>query len=185
MKILAATPDKMDPATKPMGFPALKHAKALFFLWEGRSYAAPRIPIAGGTVAAAQSPINPQKTSIYMAFVAKPAIRAETANAPMENIKRLRRPKVSATLAKKRRKAPEVSLYHGISYSRSIAQVWATYAALACTQVISALVMFNVVAMGAVITLQAPFKSVPMARDIVAVKTKRHSCIVEVKHFGR
>ncbi len=110
-KSLSAIPEKMLPKTKPTGFPALKQANALFFRFEGTEYAAPSIPTAGGTAAAPQSPKIPQKTSRYMAFVAKPAIRDETEKAPIAEIKRDRRPNVSATLAKKRRNAPELSLF--------------------------------------------------------------------------
>lgn len=49
-------------------------------------------------------------TSMYIAFVAKPVMRLAMQNAPMEEMRRERRPKVSATLAKKRRKAPELRL---------------------------------------------------------------------------
>jgi len=49
--------------------------------------------------------------SRYIAFVAKPAMREEIEKAPIENINNERRPKVSATLAKKSRKAPEERLF--------------------------------------------------------------------------
>jgi hypothetical protein len=42
--------------------------------------------------------------------VEKPAMRLDTAKAPMLKISKDLRPKVSATLAKKRRKEPELSL---------------------------------------------------------------------------
>lgn len=100
----------MVPITKPTGLPALKHANAMFFLFDGCSYAAPRIPTAGGTAAADQRPNMPARMSRYMAFVAKPVTRLETENAPMLKMSRDRRPKVSATLAKKRRSAPELRL---------------------------------------------------------------------------
>ena len=49
-------------------------------------------------------------TSMYMAVVAKAVMRLARQKAPMEVMRRERRPKVSATLAKKRRKAPELRL---------------------------------------------------------------------------
>jgi hypothetical protein len=98
------------PRTAPRGFPALKHANAAFFLFDGLSYAAPRMPTAGGTAPADQRPSRPVKTSRYRALVAKPPIKLETAKAPKLKIRRERRPKVSATLAKKRRNAPDVRL---------------------------------------------------------------------------
>jgi hypothetical protein len=107
---LSATPLKILPSTKPTGFPALKQANALFFLLEGCSYAAPRIPTAGGTAPADQKPRSPVKISRYMGLVAKPAMRAERENAAMLTMSNGRRPKVSATFAKKRRKAPELNL---------------------------------------------------------------------------
>ena len=110
MNKLAATPEKIQPKTNPTGLPAEKHAKALFFRFEGCSYAAPRIPTAGGTAAADQRPRRPPKTSRYMALVENPAIRDDTAKAPIAKIRSDRRPKVSATLAKKRRNEPELKL---------------------------------------------------------------------------
>lgn len=107
----AAAPDNRHPKTKPTGLPAEKQANALFFLLEGFSYAAPRIPTAGGTAAADQRPNSPPNTSRYMAFVAKPVMSEEMANAPMLKMSSGRRPKVSATFAKNRRKAPELKLY--------------------------------------------------------------------------
>ena len=71
------------------------------------------MPTAGVTAAADQRPRIPQKTSMYMAFVAKPVMSAVRLKPPMEKIKRERRPKVSATFAKKRRKAPQVRLWFG------------------------------------------------------------------------
>ena len=100
----------MLPMTNPTGFPALKHANARFFRFEGGPYAAPRIPTAGGTAAADQSPNKPPKTSIYIALVENPAMREDAANAPMLKIKSDRLPKVSATFAKNRRNAPELKL---------------------------------------------------------------------------
>jgi len=38
--------------------------------------------------------------------------------------------------------------------------------------------------MGAVMTVQIPYKKDDIPMDIVAVRTKRHSWIVEVKHSG-
>ena len=73
-----------------------------------------------------------------MAFVAKPATRLEMLKAPMAKISRARRPKVSATLAKRRRKAPELR------------------ADEALIQVICALVMERERPMGAVMTVQMP-----------------------------
>jgi hypothetical protein len=110
LNILAAIPEKMLPITNPTGFPALKHANALFFLCDGTSYAAPRIPTASGTAAADQRPRSPQKMSRYIAFVAKLAIKLDIENAPMLKIRSERRPKVSATFAKNRRNDPELRL---------------------------------------------------------------------------
>lgn len=73
-------------------------------------YAAPRVPLAGDMAAAVHSPTTPPMVSTYMGFVAKPLTRLKSTNAPMANMSRPRRPKVSATLAKKRSKAPELSL---------------------------------------------------------------------------
>lgn len=98
------------PITAPTGLPALKHAKARFLRFDGRSYAAPKIPTAGGTAPADHSPRRPVKISRYMALVAKPAMRLDTANAPKLVSRRERRPNVSATLAKKRRNEPDVRL---------------------------------------------------------------------------
>jgi len=103
-------PEKIVPITPPSGFPALKHANAKFFLRDGRSYAAPRIPTAGGTAAADHSPSRPSRMSMYIGLVAKPATRLDTAKAPMLKMSSGRRPKVSATLPKKSRKVPEVRL---------------------------------------------------------------------------
>jgi hypothetical protein len=110
LNIFAAIPEKMLPITNPTGFPALKHANARFFLCDGTSYAAPRIPTAGGTAAAEKRPSSPQNMSRYIAFLAKPAIKLDIENAPMLKIRSERRPKVSATFAKNRRNAPELSL---------------------------------------------------------------------------
>jgi hypothetical protein len=103
-------PENIMPMTAPTGLPALKHANARFFRFDGRSYAAPRMPTAGGTVPADHNPKRPTRMSRYMALVAKPAMRLDTAKAPMLKIRSGRRPNVSATLAKKRRKEPDVRL---------------------------------------------------------------------------
>jgi hypothetical protein len=97
---------------KKKGYTNAKQAKARFFLLLGLSYAAPRIPTAGGTAAALHNPKSPPKTSRYIALVLNPAIKLEMANAPMEKISRERRPNVSAIWAKRRRKAPEVKLIY-------------------------------------------------------------------------
>lgn len=39
--------------------------------------------------------------------------------------------------------------------------------------------------MGAVITVQSPYRKEDIPMDIVAVKTKRHSWMVDLKHAGR
>lgn len=70
------------------------------------------MPTAGGTAAAPQRPKRPPKISRYIALVAKPAIREDMLKAAMLKIRRERRPKVSATFAKKRRKVPDVRLCH-------------------------------------------------------------------------
>jgi hypothetical protein len=142
--------------TNPTGLPALKHANALFFLFDGTLYAAPRIPTAGGTAAADHNPRRPQKMSRYIALEANPAIRLDIAKAAMAKIRRERRPKVSATLAKKRRKAPELSLdiiSPCVSISR---QKQGTHAPAALIHVICALVIFKSRPMGAVITVVVP-----------------------------
>jgi hypothetical protein len=48
--------------------------------------------------------------SRYIAFVEKPAMRLDTAKAPMLKMSSDLRPKVSATFAKKSRNEPELSL---------------------------------------------------------------------------
>lgn len=105
-----AMPDEILPTTNPTGFPALKQANAMFLRRDGVLYAAPKMPIAGGTEAADQRPRIPLKISRYMAFVAKPVIKFDSAKAPMLEIKMPRRPKVSAILEKNRRKDPAVRL---------------------------------------------------------------------------
>lgn len=109
-KISAATPEKTEPSTNPTGLPAEKHAKAQFLRLQGTAYEAPRMPTEGGIAAADQRPRRPLKTSMYMAFVAKPVMSVVTVKAPRLKTRRGFRPKVSAHFAKKRRKAPDVSL---------------------------------------------------------------------------
>ena len=52
-------PAMIIPMTKPIGFPALKQAKALFLRDDGCLYMVPRSPIAGGTAPLEAKPINP------------------------------------------------------------------------------------------------------------------------------
>jgi len=66
--------------------------------------------MAGGTAAAVQRPRIPPKTLEYNALLENPAMRHDMEKAPMLNISKERRPNVSATFAKKRRKAPEAKL---------------------------------------------------------------------------
>lgn len=64
LDIEEATPQTILPNTNPRGLPALKAAKAEVFLLEGVLYAAPRIPIAGGTTMAEGIPSAPHMISI-------------------------------------------------------------------------------------------------------------------------
>jgi hypothetical protein len=182
----AAIPEKMHPITNPTGFPALKHAKAIFFLLEGCSYAAPRIPTAGGTAAADQRPKIPQKTSRYIALVANPAIRLDTAKAPMAKMRSERRPKVSATLEKNRRKAPEPRLFQKINNGLHPIRngTSETYAEDAPIHVICADVMFKSRPICAVITTHMPKRNEVIPIAIVAVRTNNSSCRVDLKYFG-
>src|SRR5882757_8901933 len=145
----AATPENIDPITNPTGFPALKQANALFFLFEGTPYAAPRMPTAGGTAAADQRPRRPPKTSRYIALVANPAIRLDMAKAAMAKIRRERRPNVSATLAKKSRKDPELSLDIVSNFEGGYGAKSKTHAPEALIHVSCALVICKSLPMGA------------------------------------
>lgn len=55
----------------------------------------------------------------------------------------------------------------------------------ALIHVTSAAVMDRLLPIGAVITVQIPYKKDDVPMDIVAVKTNRHSCTVDLKHRGR
>ena len=88
----AAIPPKIVPNTKPSGLPAEKHANAAFFLFEGFSYALPRIPEAGGTELADINPIMPVRTSRLIGVFAKPAASAKIANSKNEPTSNVFRP---------------------------------------------------------------------------------------------
>jgi hypothetical protein len=60
-----------------------------------------------------------------------------------------------------------------------------THAEEALIQVISAAVMERLLPIGAVITVQMPYRNDDVPMDIVAVRTNRHSCTVDLKHRGR
>lgn len=59
------------------------------------------------------------KTSRKSGVAAKPAVREESEKAARAKMRRGRRPKVSAILAKKRRKAPELRLWSLARFNRS------------------------------------------------------------------
>jgi len=151
------------------------------------------MPTAGGTEAALHKPRRPVKMSRYRGVVAKLAIREEREKAARAKRRRGRRPKVSASLAKKRRNAPELRLYLKVSIYLFLRYLMkrdrdeekkGTYEAEALIHVISALLMFKSRPIGAVITVQIPYKNEEVPIDIVAVRTKRHSWMVVGKHAG-
>jgi hypothetical protein len=93
------------------------------------------------------------------------------------------RPKVSATLAKKRRKDPVANLKRG--QNEFFGENERAYAEEALIHVIWADVMCNERPIGAVMTVQAPYRNEDMPIDMVAVRIKRHSWVVDLKQSGR
>ena len=69
------------------------------------------MPWAGGTEEAEKMPRTPQRISKVMPEVEKPAPRQKTEKRNMEAMNMVLRPKRSATLPKKRRRDPAVSLF--------------------------------------------------------------------------
>jgi hypothetical protein len=92
-----ATPQTMLPNTNPRGFPALNAAKADVFLLEGVLYAAPRIPIAGGTTIAEGTPSAPHMISIQYEFCANPVRSTRALNEPIPAMNMSFRPTRSAS----------------------------------------------------------------------------------------
>lgn len=109
-KIRAAIPHTMLPTAKPRGLPAEKLANAQFFRCEGTLYAAPRMPMAGGTTMAEARPRTPHRMSIQNGFCAKATIKEHALKQPMPKRKTTLRPSKSASWPMVSWKAPAVRL---------------------------------------------------------------------------
>jgi hypothetical protein len=152
--ILAATPLRILPKTKPSGLPAPNAEKAIFFRLDGFPYAAPMIPIAGGTTMAVLMPMIPQMTSIQYGFCAKATIKEKALNETMPMMKVAFRPSRSAICPSPNWNAPAVRAVDAV------------------IQLISPCVMASSRPMDTVIMELAPWKKELAAVALVAWKTK-------------
>jgi len=81
------------------------------------------MPWAGGTEDAEKMPSTPQRISKVMPEVEKPAPRQKMEKRNMEAMNMVLRPKRSATLPKKRRRDPAVSLWFSVCVNRDVVLV--------------------------------------------------------------
>jgi hypothetical protein len=165
-KIWQTIPPEIKPNTKPRGFPALKQAKAAFFLCEGRSYITPSIPCAGGTDAADMSPMSPESTSNVTPVLAKPAPNAITAKRNKLEMNMVRRPKRSARRANSSRNDPDASDEAAESHVNSAVDILSD----------------RPIKDDVTVTVPASIELIP--RALVAVRTTRISWRVEVNTAG-
>jgi hypothetical protein len=104
-KILVANPEDMLPSRKPIGFAAPK-APVTKFRRRPSGYAAKRMPMAGGEIAAVPKPRKPHRTFRVIAFGENAVMNEKRLRKAMPVRTWIFRPKRSAVFPKKSMKDP-------------------------------------------------------------------------------
>ena len=106
-----AMPHKIVPKAKPSGFPDEKAEKATFLRREGDAYAAPRMPMAGGTTMAENRPSTPHTLRSQKGFCAKASSSENALNRPSPATNMGLRPSRSASWPRGSWNAPATRLF--------------------------------------------------------------------------
>lgn len=182
--ILADIPMMILPSPNPTGLPALKHANAQFFRFDGSEYAAPSIPIAGGTMTAEKRPRKPHKMFIQNGFRENPSMRLLALKPTIPAMKKALRPRRSVSWPKGSWRAPAERLDITLATStttKSLDICWNEvdkrnpYVVAALIQVIWACAMCKSRPIEAVTIIMAPVTRLFVAMASVAMKMKHIS----------